>query len=34
MIEPSRLEFYSDIGYNAVETRHATSLQLGIMLFE
>lgn len=35
MIEPSRLGFYSDIGYKAIEdAAHAASLQLGILLFE
>lgn len=30
MIEPSRLGFYSDIGYKAIETRHMPRLyQLG-----
>lgn len=26
MIEPSRLGFYSDIGYKAIETRHMPHL--------
>lgn len=35
MIEPSRLGFYSDIGYKAIETQHMLRLyQLGILLFE
>ena len=34
MIEPSRLGFYSDIDYKAIDAAHAASLQLGILLFE
>ena len=35
MIEPSRLGFYSDIGYKAIETRHMPGLyNWGILLFE
>ena len=32
MIEPSRLGFYSDIGYKAIETRRLYNW--GILLFE
>lgn len=35
MIEPSRLGFYSDIGYKAIETQHICCVStLGILLFE
>lgn len=35
MIEPSRLGFYSDIGYKAIEMRHMPHLyNWGVLLFE